>query len=375
MSDYCKKDNNGNYIDIITDETIDKDNLIKFTQNGIEYCFDYKTLYKYKKETKKYMNPFTRQVLPTDVIDEIKIKLEQNSYKVIIEYYKNVKLRSSIRFQNNEKTLALFQLIEKIASLLSGKLDIKDILISKIIIRVNNKIVNLSTNIKLDNTTIIVLKPPKSIKRATERINDIKKLLNGNYKIDISNIKGRLNSYSKDLLKALKTFIYTDTLQIMHERIIAEYGYYIYLLMYNKNLEGFRFLINTNTFSYANLIYDILYNAFKNDLVELIISSNNPEFTNNMIIFNSLFRTNISKYMEGYYDIINEDFLNGTLLLLSNLSKTNNRFLIDNFFNKDFYINFLIKKEYNVMLFTVYNIFKEMDVKNEKLNEYVNSIL
>lgn len=103
MSDECERDENGNYLDIITYNVIPPGRLLRIPMGKTSKCFDIDSLYRSFIETGNAHNPFTRERFPDSIIEEIEaygvatdvgiqIPTGVNSSKkhITVPYYKKV---------------------------------------------------------------------------------------------------------------------------------------------------------------------------------------------------------------------------------------------------------------------------------------------
>ncbi|CAK7994954.1 Hypothetical protein POVR1_LOCUS472 [uncultured virus] len=70
--DDCERDENGNYLDVLTYNIIPPGRLIRIPMGPSEKCFDIDSLYRSFVESGNAINPFTREPLPESIIEEIK---------------------------------------------------------------------------------------------------------------------------------------------------------------------------------------------------------------------------------------------------------------------------------------------------------------
>lgn len=68
----CERDENGNYLDVMTYNVIPPGQLIRILIGPSKKCFDIDSLYRSFVESGISINPFTREPLPDSVIEKIK---------------------------------------------------------------------------------------------------------------------------------------------------------------------------------------------------------------------------------------------------------------------------------------------------------------
>lgn len=374
MSEYCQKDEKGNYIDIITNEIIPENNLIKFKQNGIEFCFDFMTLgnYKIKGNLEKYMNPYTKQELPEDVVKEIEYKLSKYSYTVTLEYFTFIKRIKKILLIAKKEFL-LEDILVNISVNTEDDLTMEQILISKIMITVNGEKEKLGKKLKLGKNTNITLKPPRNLTKTKKRVEIIRKKLDPSYGKYFTNINKHLENIFGDFKNTLYKFLVyeDDPLQ----KIKTTGFYFVYMLIYYNNFEGYKFFFNINYRIYNDVFYDMVYVAFNKNLVKLIKNLDNPISTKNLILDNQNFRENLLKLMENKSSLIDSEILNTILLTLEEINFINISTIVTNFLNTKIFIDYIIDMDYKYIAFTLFNNLVKLEEKNKKLKDYVMSII
>lgn len=81
----CERDEAGNIIDQVTQESVPELDVVAIGEFGATYCFDIKTLYKHWKSSGKMTNPFTNRDLQPIIVRKIQAYEQFNRLRVVAD--------------------------------------------------------------------------------------------------------------------------------------------------------------------------------------------------------------------------------------------------------------------------------------------------
>lgn len=366
-SNFCIRDENGNYIDPITHEIIKNDRLVKFKENNILYCFDYLTLQKYKKTSGSYLNPFNRNLLPESVVDKIKEIRRQFLVIVNIYYYdilSNTENMEKFSLDDDEvsKINTLSSLLDFIKSKLSDVFIQEDLIVSNIKLFVENEKINIyrSENIQLKKENKIYIYPPKSPKRFFNRIKIFESKLTGLYLMGVKDVRKfleKINSHSNKL-KLLISEVRLHAIDFIGEKntlltYLSDYGMKIFYVLTYNNYEILDFAILRQLSSSVSWFIDMLHYGLKIEITKNILNSKLMGLKINLF--------NNAVYVQKIYDIlvnepklINDEILEAMFIFLNSTNISQNGLVRHFILDKEEFAKFLIKnnKYYYIIQFS-----------------------
>lgn len=335
------------YIDCITFERINEKNLITLVDCDNTYYFDAKTLYRYKLENGKFLNPFTKKELDNEIIEKTTNCIKQNCLMSFILIYG---IDGPLDYQDLvDKDDDM--VIKKYLVCQANKYDFLDLLLTSVIQVLYN---DFSYNIEdcadkkineYSNLTFVIL-PILDVSEVKSNIIIFKDIYEENYPdvyIEITNYLENIDLYKKKFVEKSST---DDVNQIM---FIEDLPYYGLLIITDNNFEILYHTVKNYKRTITSFLLNLLFNInnlkkYIDELFVYILKNNNYFILD---IFMPIIRSNS-------YDVCNIILNN-----LQNMNKTTLHMVISSLDN--YTINILFDMEnHKIIDFLVTNMETEL---------------